>query len=591
MGLSPFFLGFYFLQAKLKKDLQSSVFLQFQDISRTLEHSIDTILNDHKDNLDFLVSLPSFQDQLLEDWDKDSILRKLLLQFSLNNPLFEEVLVTKGTQKQLRYFSSTHPKRTTLKPPNNIQTSKSFSINFSKLLNTKVIKIYKSFIGQDGENHTLQASIRLSNLFKAILVLHRYNLENISQRKIILLDQNHSILFSSHSFKKQALLSSIKSITKDLGILKLDKVKYLYHRGEISQVKWKILILKEYKVAFDKIKKIERHFHTVALALSVFILLLGNFLATLLLKPIEQLIKLSKQISFGNLKQIKSINRSDEIGELAQSMNHMALSINTHQKHEKKLKIQLQESLDNIEVTINNRTNSYLKLIEEHQSLSKMLSHDMGNYLTNISLKFEEISSSLTSNEQLEINKLNQEAHSFLKKVLEFSSINEGYLEINLEKILISDFVQDIQTLFSNKLHQKSLILDTSKVDETLSIFVDREWFLFSVLNNIISNAIKFSNKGSSIILETITNKKEVILIILDHGVGIEKSRLSQIFDGGKKTSTLGTQGEVGSGFGLILVKKWIEKFNGKLNINSSTQINSSYTKVSIHLPLLIKKY
>ena len=57
MGLLPIFVGYYAIHNKIKQDLELSVVLQFQDISRTLEHSIDNILNDHKESLTFLSSL------------------------------------------------------------------------------------------------------------------------------------------------------------------------------------------------------------------------------------------------------------------------------------------------------------------------------------------------------------------------------------------------------------------------------------------------------------------------------------------------------------------------------------------------------
>ncbi|MCJ8344097.1 HAMP domain-containing histidine kinase [bacterium] len=596
MGLLPIFVGYYAIHNKIKQDLELSVVLQFQDISRTLEHSIDNILNDHKESLTFLSSLPSFQEQLLEDWDKDSILRNLLSLFLKNNPLVEEIFVTKGQNDQIRFFSSTHAKRTTLKvlqKTSNLlhqNLSTSFLIEYSKLHQSKVIKTHMNFEGQDGEKHLIQASIKLNRLFQAIKVLHRHKYENISHRKIIMLDHHKNILFSNHPNLKEQISSSITksmlSINSNLGSLRLDGQKYLYHKAIIPQIQWEILILKEYDLAFSSLNTIKKYTLSLLLILAILIILLGNVLARIIVKPIDQLIYLSEQIALGNHDVIEKIERQDEIGVLAQSMNHMAESIDQHQQHESQLKSQLQESLDNMESTINSRTNIYLKLVEEHQSLSTMLSHDMGNYLTNISLKFEDLAQYLKPQEMNEIHQLNQEAHNFLKKVLEFCSVNEGLLKISFEKILLYDFIEDIQTLFSNKLDQKSLKLDIKKVSQDLSIYVDREWFLFSVLNNIISNSIKFSHNHSTIFIESSIVDNEIILSILDQGVGMDSQKLESIFEGGKKISTAGTKGETGSGFGLKLVKKWIEKFHGHLEIESRNDNSQPFTKVSIHLPL-----
>ena len=98
------------------------------------------------------------------------------------------------------------------------------------------------------------------------------------------------------------------------------------------------------------------------------------------------------------------------------------------------------------------------------------------------------------------------------------------------------------------------------------------------VFNNIISNAIKFSHEGGQIIIRTNISKDKVIVKVIDRGIGMDKDHQKNIFDPFIKTSRTGQKGEKGTGFGLPLVKSFMDAYDGQISVNSEELIGSEFT-------------
>jgi len=104
-----------------------------------------------------------------------------------------------------------------------------------------------------------------------------------------------------------------------------------------------------------------------------------------------------------------------------------------------------------------------------------------------------------------------------------------------------------------------------------------------TILRNLLSNSIKFTHRGGSIIIRTeIGSSKNVHISVIDNGVGIEKSSIPKIFDISNKLHTAGTENEKSTGLGLMLVKDFVEKNNGTITLES--QIGKG-TIISFILP------
>jgi signal transduction histidine kinase len=92
------------------------------------------------------------------------------------------------------------------------------------------------------------------------------------------------------------------------------------------------------------------------------------------------------------------------------------------------------------------------------------------------------------------------------------------------------------------------------------------------VFANLVSNAIKFSRPGGSIVVAVARERDHVALSVTDRGIGIPAALLARLFDLEAKTSRRGTAGEPGTGFGMRTVKYFVELFGGQLEVESRSE-------------------
>ena len=121
---------------------------------------------------------------------------------------------------------------------------------------------------------------------------------------------------------------------------------------------------------------------------------------------------------------------------------------------------------------------------------------------------------------------------------------------------------------FLQQTANKKEIAFKNKVSVKTSVFVDEE-MIKTVIRNLLSNAVKFSSNKQSIIVTAEKSVNSVTMGIHDQGVGIEQERIDCLFEINKEKSTRGTDGEAGTGLGLLICKDFVEKNNGKIWVES----------------------
>jgi signal transduction histidine kinase len=122
--------------------------------------------------------------------------------------------------------------------------------------------------------------------------------------------------------------------------------------------------------------------------------------------------------------------------------------------------------------------------------------------------------------------------------------------------------------LFDETAKQKNISIQKS-IKLSKPVLADRN-MLFTVIRNLISNAIKYSNVDGIINITAEENKGVLDVSVSDNGVGMEYERIQKLFQLNEIYSTLGTEREKGTGLGLILCKEFIEKHNGKIWVEST---------------------
>ena len=113
---------------------------------------------------------------------------------------------------------------------------------------------------------------------------------------------------------------------------------------------------------------------------------------------------------------------------------------------------------------------------------------------------------------------------------------------------------------------------------EKVKVWAD-ENMLQSILQNLISNALKFTEQGGEVRISTIKRGTYAEVSVADTGVGMSDNELKNLFKIEKKISTRpGTEKERGTGLGLILCKELVEKNGGKISVTSEESIGTQFT-------------
>lgn len=183
-----------------------------------------------------------------------------------------------------------------------------------------------------------------------------------------------------------------------------------------------------------------------------------------------------------------------------------------------------------------------------------------------------------------ELEKLSSSTSLLLQNLLEWSSNQVNSIKVSKRLFDVSQLINQNILLLGQKAKAKSIELQFESNGQ-LSCFAD-PMMVDTILRNLISNAIKFTPKDGAVNIETHKNDNFVEITIKDSGVGINKEIISKLEKKQILVSTYGTDGEKGAGLGLSLVKDFIEKNNGLMEIKSS---KNTGTEIKIGLPIDLK--
>ncbi len=174
-----------------------------------------------------------------------------------------------------------------------------------------------------------------------------------------------------------------------------------------------------------------------------------------------------------------------------------------------------------------------------------------------------------------------QSTFKLLQNLLEWSKSQIGKLVINPETLNLSTIATENIALLSSMAHSKMIKLKSSIPYEAL-VVADAN-LISTVVRNLISNSIKFTPKGGDILISSKRVNRHMEVCVKDTGVGIKPENLEKLFSIEKQFRTKGTEGEYGSGLGLMLCKEFIEKNNGQ--IWAESEIGKG-TEVKFTLPV-----
>lgn len=239
----------------------------------------------------------------------------------------------------------------------------------------------------------------------------------------------------------------------------------------------------------------------------------------------------------------------------------------------------------------------YVRELEElnnhKENILAIVSHDLRSPLSGIigatkylSTNFEK----MPNNEVKEmidlIYKSSKDELDMLDYLVEWARIKYATEVFSPKKIKLIDYVQKVFDILNDNAQLKTINLH-NEIAENESVFADGK-MLLSVLQNIVSNAIKHSNPDGRITVSAKSKEDKIIVEIKDNGIGMSKEIKEKLFTPQMKVLTSAREKDKGAGIGLLLVKGFLEKNDGEIWVESTEGVGSSfYFTLPINEPLV----
>ena len=215
-----------------------------------------------------------------------------------------------------------------------------------------------------------------------------------------------------------------------------------------------------------------------------------------------------------------------------------------------------------------------LQLNLDKDRFATIIGHDLKTPLNNLLGLSEILTEDISKNrfDEIEdvsnmINYTAQNASKLLDDILLWARAQQGKIPFKPQNLRFNDIWKNILEILKQNADSKNIAI-IYQVEDSLSVCADSD-MIKTVLRNLLSNAIKFTNKGGAIRISAMQTHLNTTIIFSDNGIGITTKALSKLFDLSEVITTKGTEGETGTGLGLLLCKDFVEKHGGKIWVES----------------------
>lgn len=219
-------------------------------------------------------------------------------------------------------------------------------------------------------------------------------------------------------------------------------------------------------------------------------------------------------------------------------------------------------------------------------SLVKILVHDLSNPLMVAELYVAKAEKAMQKEPESEnsfyapiivkISKSIKNIAHIIQQVKELSALKDGKFGITLEKVEVQSLLVSSLELMKIKSDIKGVLLESELHQTPVYFMANPVVFQNVIINNLISNAIKFTPKDKSILVKLKVEGQKIVIEVIDQGIGMPESILKDLFSFTKLTSRKGTDGEAGTGYGMPLVKAYVERMHGVIQVKTKELQESS---------------
>jgi len=308
--------------------------------------------------------------------------------------------------------------------------------------------------------------------------------------------------------------------------------------------------------------------------ISVFALA-ASFIGNRISIPVRKITEFAVRVANGNLDDHITVKSNDEIGQLSDSLHTMVTTL--------KVRIKEAEEQHAAAVAANKAKSTFLSTMS-HEIRTPMnaiigiteieLRHE--NLAPNVIEAFEKI---YTSGDML---------MSIINDILDLSKIEAGKLELLNKNYEIASMISDTAQLNMMRIGSKPIEFELNVEDNLPVTLLGDELRVKQVLNNILSNAFKYTNSGKVIMSVALDNENKdedkipLVFTISDTGQGMTKDQVDKLFDEYTRFNAEANSATEGTGLGMSITRNLINMMNGKIKVESEAGKGSIFT---IYLP------
>tara|TARA_B110001454_G_C12723186_1_gene435825 strand:+ start:11012 stop:12472 length:1461 start_codon:yes stop_codon:yes gene_type:complete len=239
-----------------------------------------------------------------------------------------------------------------------------------------------------------------------------------------------------------------------------------------------------------------------------------------------------------------------------------------HDEEQSRLKMEVEKRTKELEI----KNQDLNTLAKENQMLLNILVHDISNPIQVIMGFGNKLSPQNLPQDMHKghdrFKRALESMYETLRTVREYHGAKLGKIIPTLKIVSIVEPIMECISLYEDKIEEKKIKLILDKENgKNILLKTDASWIKNQIFANIISNAIKFSPVGGVILITFSKMDESVKIRVRDHGVGISSELKEYIFSATKATTKLGTSGEKGIGLGMPIVKEYVDRLGGKIEI------------------------
>jgi signal transduction histidine kinase len=288
-------------------------------------------------------------------------------------------------------------------------------------------------------------------------------------------------------------------------------------------------------------------------------LLLGYAISASLIVPVRKIEERLGEIASGDFSGTVSVVNRDELGTLANNLNHMNEELNTLYEQLEAANRHKSEFLAHMSHELRTPLNAII-------GFSEMLKEQYFGELNEKQMEYS-----------MDIHSSGKHLLSLINDILDLSKVEAGRMELDVAEFDLPLAIENALTLIKERAARHGINLDL-KVDEELECFHGDERKFKQILVNLLTNAVKFTPEGGRISVDAGKSNGVVQISVADTGVGIAPDDQGRIFEEFRQARGDVTRKAEGTGLGLTLTKKFIELHGGKIWVESELGKGSTFT-------------